>query len=504
MRSAFAALREARPELARALLEEVVACRGGALFQRFLAALTRGGGGGGSNRSSGGGGESLQATAASSSSSSSLPRPMEASSHSDPLRYVGDMLGWAHQAAAGERDALRSLLEGDVDDDDEIDENGKEEVEVADDEAPPSSFSSPSWNLLPSLSSLVDRATAPAAAPLATRVEGVIQSRPPLPPLLALRLAALLSFYSGTLRRVIGESDGNGNDNGVKKLAVLPAAAAEGASSAAASAAASVSAKRDALLRNPPRPEGGMNGLSAPAAVAAFARELAELSAAAAEGGALGGGGGEGSSSPSSSSSSPLSVATAAIQAALASIAPAVSAGAAAAGLRGAASAVAVANGCFAAAQALSSPSSTTAVAPSSSSSPASPSRSPSLASAAAERLRAAASKAALEAAGLAADELLSRTGMSSSGGSGGGGCSLSEALSALSSAVSTEGPIPPLDSLADPQARRQALRAAGEAVATAYEAGCAALAVSSASASSSSPPTGAVSPGDLRLLLGL
>lgn len=45
--------------------------RHNALFRRFISALTRGG-------------------------PSGLPRPIEVHAH-DPLRYVGDMLGWLHQ-----------------------------------------------------------------------------------------------------------------------------------------------------------------------------------------------------------------------------------------------------------------------------------------------------------------------------------------------------------------------------------------------------------------------
>lgn len=45
--------------------------RHNALFRRFISALTRGGPGG-------------------------MPRPIEVHAH-DPLRYVGDMLGWLHQ-----------------------------------------------------------------------------------------------------------------------------------------------------------------------------------------------------------------------------------------------------------------------------------------------------------------------------------------------------------------------------------------------------------------------
>lgn len=50
---------------------QVANMRHHALFRRFISALTRGGPGG-------------------------LPRPIEVHAH-DPLRYVGDMLGWLHQ-----------------------------------------------------------------------------------------------------------------------------------------------------------------------------------------------------------------------------------------------------------------------------------------------------------------------------------------------------------------------------------------------------------------------
>lgn len=49
--------------------------RHNALFRRFISALTRGGPGG-------------------------LPRPIEVHAH-DPLRYIGDMLGWLHQVWIG-------------------------------------------------------------------------------------------------------------------------------------------------------------------------------------------------------------------------------------------------------------------------------------------------------------------------------------------------------------------------------------------------------------------
>ena len=37
------------------------------------------------------------------------PKPIEVLSH-DPLRYIGDMLAWIHQAMATERELLQTLL----------------------------------------------------------------------------------------------------------------------------------------------------------------------------------------------------------------------------------------------------------------------------------------------------------------------------------------------------------------------------------------------------------
>jgi len=42
-----------------------------------------------------------------------MPRPIEVHAH-DPLRYVGDMLGWLHQALASERDLVLALLSPDA------------------------------------------------------------------------------------------------------------------------------------------------------------------------------------------------------------------------------------------------------------------------------------------------------------------------------------------------------------------------------------------------------
>ncbi|XP_030837791.1 conserved oligomeric Golgi complex subunit 6 [Strongylocentrotus purpuratus] len=73
-----------RPVLFRYALDEFGTARRTAMVRGFIDALTRGGRGG-------------------------TPRPIELHSH-DPMRYVGDMLAWLHQASASEKEHLDALL----------------------------------------------------------------------------------------------------------------------------------------------------------------------------------------------------------------------------------------------------------------------------------------------------------------------------------------------------------------------------------------------------------
>lgn len=73
-----------RPVLFKYSLDEYANARRAAVVRSFIDALTRGGTGG-------------------------TPRPIELHSH-DPLRYVGDMLAWLHQATASEKEILEALL----------------------------------------------------------------------------------------------------------------------------------------------------------------------------------------------------------------------------------------------------------------------------------------------------------------------------------------------------------------------------------------------------------
>ncbi|KAG7156308.1 Conserved oligomeric Golgi complex subunit 6-like [Homarus americanus] len=80
---ALAALQE-RPVLFNLVVDEWIVVRRGWVVRGFLDALTIGGPGG-------------------------APRPIELQAH-DPLRYVGDMLAWVHQALPSEREAAQILF----------------------------------------------------------------------------------------------------------------------------------------------------------------------------------------------------------------------------------------------------------------------------------------------------------------------------------------------------------------------------------------------------------
>uniref|UniRef100_A0A8D0A0C2 Conserved oligomeric Golgi complex subunit 6 n=1 Tax=Sander lucioperca TaxID=283035 RepID=A0A8D0A0C2_SANLU len=73
-----------RPVLYKYTLDEFGTARRSAVVRGFIDALTRGGLGG-------------------------TPRPIEMHSH-DPMRYVGDMVAWLHQATASEKEHLEALL----------------------------------------------------------------------------------------------------------------------------------------------------------------------------------------------------------------------------------------------------------------------------------------------------------------------------------------------------------------------------------------------------------
>ncbi|XP_023525183.1 conserved oligomeric Golgi complex subunit 6 [Cucurbita pepo subsp. pepo] len=164
LKTAVRCLRE-RPVLFKYCAEEVANMRHNALFRRFISALTRGGPGG-------------------------LPRPIEVHAH-DPLRYVGDMLGWLHQALASERELVYILLDPDAVIDvgptadkfspDLEHESGKQEND---------------------LTFVLDRIFEGVCRPFKARVEQVLQSQPSL--IISYKLSNTLEFYSYTISDLLG------------------------------------------------------------------------------------------------------------------------------------------------------------------------------------------------------------------------------------------------------------------------------------------------------------
>lgn len=164
LKTAVRCLKE-RPVLFKYCAEEVANMRHNALFRRFISALTRGGPGG-------------------------LPRPIEVHAH-DPLRYVGDMLGWLHQALASEKEFVVALLNPDAvaDAGRNADQSSKiGESDVAKTES--------------DLTFVLDRIFEGVCRPFKVRVEQVLQSQPNL--IISYKLSNTLEFYCYTVSDLLG------------------------------------------------------------------------------------------------------------------------------------------------------------------------------------------------------------------------------------------------------------------------------------------------------------
>lgn len=162
LKTAVRCLKE-RPALFKYCAEEVANMRHNALFRRFISALTRGGPGG-------------------------MPRPIEVHAH-DPLRYVGDMLGWLHQALASERELVFVLLDPDA-----VVDTGPTARRF--------SKSTDSGKADSDLTFVLDRIFEGICRPFKVRVEQVLQSQPNL--IISYKLSNTLEFYSHTISDLLG------------------------------------------------------------------------------------------------------------------------------------------------------------------------------------------------------------------------------------------------------------------------------------------------------------
>ncbi|XP_061637601.1 conserved oligomeric Golgi complex subunit 6 isoform X2 [Phyllopteryx taeniolatus] len=138
-----------RPVLYKYTLDEFGTARRNAVVRGFIDALTRGGAGG-------------------------TPRPIEMHSH-DPMRYVGDMLAWLHQATASEKEHLEALLK-------------QVTLQGVDD----------------NMQEVVGHITEGVCRPLKVRMEQVIVAEPGA--VLLYKLSNLLKFYHHTISSILGTS----------------------------------------------------------------------------------------------------------------------------------------------------------------------------------------------------------------------------------------------------------------------------------------------------------
>ncbi|PIA50433.1 hypothetical protein AQUCO_01300878v1 [Aquilegia coerulea] len=164
LKTAVRCLKE-RPVLFKYCAEEVANMRHNALFRRFISALTRGGPGG-------------------------MPRPIEVHAH-DPLRYVGDMLGWLHQALASERELVLVLLDPDA-----VTDTGPTARRYSQDTEIDSAKTESDVTFV------LDRIFEGVCRPFKARVEQVLQSQPNL--IVAYKLSNTLEFYSYTISDLLG------------------------------------------------------------------------------------------------------------------------------------------------------------------------------------------------------------------------------------------------------------------------------------------------------------
>ncbi|XP_036084842.1 conserved oligomeric Golgi complex subunit 6 isoform X2 [Rousettus aegyptiacus] len=140
-----------RPVLYKYTLDEFGTARRSTVVRGFIDALTRGGPGG-----------------------TGAPRPIEMHSH-DPLRYVGDMLAWLHQATASEKEHLEALLK-------QVTAQGVEE----------------------NIQEVVGHITEGVCRPLKVRIEQVIVAEPGA--VLLYKISNLLKFYHHTISGIVGNN----------------------------------------------------------------------------------------------------------------------------------------------------------------------------------------------------------------------------------------------------------------------------------------------------------
>lgn len=123
-------------------------------------------------------------------------KPIEFHAH-DPLRYIGDMLAWAHSTTVSEREALENLF---ISDGDEI----KRSIQAGLESEPwlRGDGDHEVFDGRKALNQLVSRDLTGVARLLRQRTEQVVQSHDDAT--LAYKIANLIGFYKGTFAKLVG------------------------------------------------------------------------------------------------------------------------------------------------------------------------------------------------------------------------------------------------------------------------------------------------------------
>lgn len=128
-----------------------------------------------------------------------MGKAIELSAH-DPLRYVSDMLAWAHSATVSEREALEVLF---VSEGDEIAKRIRAGIESEPWTRSDDTEAVPAFDGRKALNQLVDRDLAGVFRQLRQRTEQVIQSHEDA--VLAYKISNLVTFYGSIFTNLLGE-----------------------------------------------------------------------------------------------------------------------------------------------------------------------------------------------------------------------------------------------------------------------------------------------------------
>jgi hypothetical protein len=126
-------------------------------------------------------------------------KPIEFQAH-DPLRYIGDMLAWAHSATVSEREALEVLFVGEGD---ELAKGIKAGIDADPWSRQDGEDVQEAYDGRKALNELVSRDIAGVARLLRQRTEQVISSHDDAT--LAYKIVNLISFYRNTFAKLIGK-----------------------------------------------------------------------------------------------------------------------------------------------------------------------------------------------------------------------------------------------------------------------------------------------------------